>query len=120
MGDILTLTMFATPFRDFYKRAAGFVISDVPDIGLAILMAYDYFYAFHAVLVEWFEWLETQEIIVGVENQPRPLLEVLKIWRNDDTSLECKAVEEFIKSPELAQFFENSIPMKKLRERLWR
>jgi len=120
MGDILTMTMFAEPFREFYKRAASFVISDVPDIGLAILLAYDFFRDFHSVLVEWFEWLELQEL--DVEENPgekRKLIEDLRIWRNDDQLDACKRVEKFIASTELAVFFENSVPMKKLRERLW-
>jgi hypothetical protein len=103
MGDILTMTMFAEPFREFYKKAASFVISEVPDIGLAILLAYDYFQYFHAVLVEWFEWLETSNI--------------------EDASIlseNCRPenMKHLTNSDKYKNFIKDSIPMKKLSARL--
>ena len=119
MGDILGMTLFAEPFREFYKRAASFVISDVPDIGLAILMAFDFFREFHAVLVEWFEWLEIQTTTDEVTGNKIRLVDDLLIWRNENQPDACRRVEKFMASPDLIYFFHTSIPMKKLRERLW-
>jgi hypothetical protein len=101
MGDILIMTMFAEPFRELYKIAAGFVISEVFDIGLAILMSYDYFQEFHLVLCEWFEWCEANKMIESIQSCPE----------------RCPS---HISSSDLSRFFENSIPMKNLREKLVR
>ena len=59
MGEILAATMFAEPFRELYRKAAALVISESPDIGLAILMAFHFFQEFHAVLAEWFGRIES-------------------------------------------------------------
>ena len=40
--------------QDFYKKAAAFMLSEDPSIGLAILFSYDYFKLFHLVLCDFF------------------------------------------------------------------
>jgi hypothetical protein len=58
MGEILDKTLYIDEFRELYLKTAGLVISNIPDIGLAVLLAYDYYYEFHAVLAEYFTLLE--------------------------------------------------------------
>lgn len=41
-------------FQRIYKHAAGFMFSEDPDIGLAVLFSYDYLVVFHPVLCAWF------------------------------------------------------------------
>ena len=53
MGELASLTMEYTQFRELYRKAASFMISLDLEIGLAILMSYDYFQDFHAVLVDF-------------------------------------------------------------------
>lgn len=91
IDEILTMTIFTELFKEFYKKAASFVISDLPDIGLTILLSYDYFQEFHIVLSEWFEFLESHN------------------W-------DIKKVQ---KSEELDNFFNTSISIKKFREHLF-
>lgn len=54
MCDIMDNTADYVPFRELYKLAAACMISQDLDIGLSILLSYDYFQEFHAVLAEWF------------------------------------------------------------------
>lgn len=54
MGELMKLTAEYTPFRELYRKAAALVISLDLDIGLAVLLSYDYFRDFHEVLVEFF------------------------------------------------------------------
>jgi hypothetical protein len=54
MGEILENTGELEPFRELYKKAAALVFSQVADIGLAILLSYDYFHDFHALLGEFY------------------------------------------------------------------
>ena len=39
---------------DIYIKAAGFMMSEDPGIGLAVLFSYDYFALFHLVLCDYF------------------------------------------------------------------
>lgn len=91
MDEILKMTIFAEPFRELYKKAASFVISESPDIGLAILLSYDYFKEFHVVLSEWFTFLE------------------LNNWD----------ISKLQKNKEIEIFTLNSTNIKKLREHLF-
>jgi len=54
MCHIMDNTADYAPFREIYKKAAALMISQDLDIGLSILLSYDYFQEFHAVLAEWF------------------------------------------------------------------
>ena len=42
-------------FREMYLIAAGFMLSENTDIGLAVLMSYDYFTLFYSVLRVFFQ-----------------------------------------------------------------
>ena len=39
---------------EMYKKAAGFMLSEDPSIGLAVLFSYDYLVDFHPVLCDYF------------------------------------------------------------------
>ena len=39
---------------EMYKKAAGFMLSEDPSIGLAVLFSYDYLMDFHPVLCDYF------------------------------------------------------------------
>lgn len=45
-------------FDEMYKKAAGFMLSEDPSIGLAILFSYDYLMDFHPVLCDYFLFIK--------------------------------------------------------------
>jgi len=51
---IMNETIHVEEFRELYEKAAARMISTDVTIGEAILFSYDYFYYFHACLVEFF------------------------------------------------------------------
>ena len=48
-------------FQEFYKKSAGFMLSEDSEIGLAILFSYDYLEFFHHVLCDYFTYIDGQE-----------------------------------------------------------
>jgi hypothetical protein len=48
-------TIHTRILQDLYKKAAAFLLSEDPSIGLAILFSYDYFELFHFVLCDYFQ-----------------------------------------------------------------
>lgn len=54
--------------QDLYKVAAGFMLSEDPSIGLAILFSYDYFELFHCVLCDFFKNNKIDQEAVSVVN----------------------------------------------------
>jgi hypothetical protein len=72
MNHIFEKTRDTPSFRTLYLAAAALMISENPDIGLAVLMSYDYFYSFYHVLRTFFiegedkvescsEWIELKK-----------------------------------------------------------
>ena len=53
MDWILNITQHSPLIQELYVLAAGKVLSTTPDIGLAILLSYDYLFYFHPILVQW-------------------------------------------------------------------
>ena len=47
-------------FYEIYKKAAGFMLSEDPSIGLAILFSYDYLMDFHPVLCDYFRFIQDE------------------------------------------------------------
>lgn len=47
-----------TLFDEMYKKAAGFMLSEDPNIGLAVLFSYDYLMDFHPVLCDYFRFIK--------------------------------------------------------------
>jgi hypothetical protein len=45
-------------FDEMYKKAAGFMLSEDPSIGLAVLFSYDYLMFFHPVLCDYFRFIQ--------------------------------------------------------------
>ena len=45
-------------FDEMYKKAAGFMLSEDPNIGLAVLFSYDYLMDFHPVLCDYFRFIK--------------------------------------------------------------
>ena len=45
-------------FQEFYKKSAGFMLSEEAGIGLAILFSYDYLESFHHVLCDYFTYID--------------------------------------------------------------
>lgn len=54
LDHIYDNTIHVNLLQDLYKKAAGFMLSEDPSIGLAVLFSYDYFALFHLVLCEYF------------------------------------------------------------------
>ena len=54
MDYVFSCTKDVAEFRDLYLKAAAKMLSEDPTIGIAILFSYDYFYYFHACLVEFY------------------------------------------------------------------
>ena len=52
-------------FQELYTLAAGLMLSQDPDIGLAVLFSYDYFELFHVVLCEYFKFIENDDPFEG-------------------------------------------------------
>lgn len=69
MDEIMKTTKFIKSFSEIYKKAASFVISDNSDIGLSILLGYDYFQDFHKILSEWFNYLDNKHVLYNFEKQ---------------------------------------------------
>jgi len=61
MGEIIDNTEKHEIFRELYKKAASFMISEDLEIGLSILLSYDYLQYFHSVLIDWFHRIEKCE-----------------------------------------------------------
>ncbi len=51
LNEIYALTRTNVLFKDFYIKAASFMLSENPEIGLSVLFAYDNLPLFHDVLV---------------------------------------------------------------------
>lgn len=51
---VYAATKCQSRFVQIYKHAAGFMFSEDPEIGLAVLFSYDYLVVFHPVLCEFF------------------------------------------------------------------
>ena len=54
LDNIYNATATIPLFHDLYITAAGFMFSEDPSIGLAVLFSYDYFALFHCVLSDFF------------------------------------------------------------------
>lgn len=54
MDFVFECTKGLKEFDDLYKMAARRMLSEDPDIGLAILFSYDYMQLFHLCLIEFF------------------------------------------------------------------
>jgi len=50
-------------FQEFYKKSAGFMLSEDAEIGLAILFSYDYLESFHHVLCDYFIYIDGKESV---------------------------------------------------------
>ena len=53
LDDVYERTKDVPEFRKIYEIAAGFMFSVDPNIGLAVIFSYDYFYLFHPCLVDF-------------------------------------------------------------------
>jgi hypothetical protein len=59
MNSVFDKTRDVPMFHELYVAAAGAMLSENPDIGLAVLMSYDYFADFAVSLTAYFEAPET-------------------------------------------------------------
>lgn len=55
MNYVLECTKDVKEFKELYKMAAGRLMSEVVEIGIAVLFSYDYMQRFHQCLVEFFD-----------------------------------------------------------------
>jgi len=69
MNHIYEKTRSSPEFMELYLTAAGLMISENPEIGLAVLMSYDYLILFNRILIVFFSscslktcdaWIELQ------------------------------------------------------------
>ena len=58
MNFIYNSTSEIPIFQEFYKKSAGFMLSEDAGIGLAILFSYDYLELFHRVLCDYFKYID--------------------------------------------------------------
>jgi len=59
MNTLFNKTRTIPMFHELYVAAAGAMLSENPDIGLAVLMSYDYFADFSASLTAYFDAPDT-------------------------------------------------------------
>jgi len=73
MNYIFENTRDSAEFMELYLAAAGLMISENPEIGLAVLMSYDYLILFNRILVVFFSscclktcdaWIELQRKLI--------------------------------------------------------
>jgi len=60
-------------FQDIYVLAAGRMFSTNPEIGLAILLSYDYLFFFHPILAIFFDKTADEILIGEMEERMRDL-----------------------------------------------
>lgn len=68
LDEIYESTKDQEILQDFYIKAAGFMMSEDPGIGLAVLFSYDYFSLFHYVLCDFYNKIELLETTPSVIN----------------------------------------------------